>query len=109
MLRLSVNKNEYLMVGQNVRITFLGGNENAMKLMIDAPKEINVARGKAIAKRAAECAAHTESDCVDGIITAGVRTQKGARKKDAGGYYIDEAGEFMLSNSQGQLNMVKVT
>lgn len=53
MLRLSVNKNEYLMVGQNVRITFLGGNENSLKLMVDAPKEINVARGKAIEKRAA--------------------------------------------------------
>ena len=53
MLRLSVNKNEYLMVGQNVRITFLGGNENTLKLMVDAPKEINVARGKAIEKRAA--------------------------------------------------------
>ena len=54
MLRLSVNKNEYLMVGQDVRITFLGGNENTLKLMVDAPKEINVARGKAIEKRAAE-------------------------------------------------------
>lgn len=53
MLRLSVNKNEYLMVGPNVRITFLGGNENSLKLMVDAPKEINVARGKAIEKRAA--------------------------------------------------------
>lgn len=53
MLRLSVNKNEYLMVGQDVRITFLGGNENALKLMVDAPKEVNVARGKAIEKRVA--------------------------------------------------------
>ena len=51
MLRLSVNKNEYLMVGQNVRITFLGGNDNTLRLMVDAPKEINVARGKAIEKR----------------------------------------------------------
>lgn len=53
MLRLSVNKDEYLMVGDNVKITFLGGNNNSIKIMIDAPKEINVARGKAIAKRAA--------------------------------------------------------
>lgn len=109
MLRLSVNKNEYLMVGQNVRITFLGGNENAVKLMIDAPKEINVARGKAIAKRAAERAARTESDCVDGIITAGVQTRKGAKRKDADGYYIDAGRELMPSNLQRQLNMVQVT
>lgn len=63
MLRLSVNKNEYLMVGQKVRITFLGGNENAMKLMVDAPKEINVARGKAIEKRAKARQPADESKC----------------------------------------------
>lgn len=63
MLRLSVNKNEYLMVGQNVRITFLGGNENSLKLMVDAPKEINVARGKAIEKRAAVQRLAEENRC----------------------------------------------
>ena len=64
MLRLSVNKNEYLMVGQNVRITFLGGNDNTLKLMVDAPKEINVARGKAIEKRAAAQQLAEESKCL---------------------------------------------
>lgn len=54
MLRLSVNKDEYLMVGQDVKITFLGGNGRTLRLMIDAPIDINVARGKAIEKRAAE-------------------------------------------------------
>jgi carbon storage regulator len=52
MLRLSVNKNEYLMVGNDVKITFLGGNDSTLRLLIDAPKEVNVARGKAIEKRA---------------------------------------------------------
>lgn len=33
--------------------------------MIDAPKEINLARGKAIKKRAAEQAAYVENDCFD--------------------------------------------
>ncbi len=61
MLRLSVNKDEYLMVGKDVRITFLGGNDRAIKLMIDAPKEVNVARGKAIEKRAAALAVNAES------------------------------------------------
>ena len=64
MLRLSVNKNEYLMVGQDVRITFLGGNENTLKLMVDAPREINVARGKAIEKRAAEKQLAEEDKCL---------------------------------------------
>lgn len=63
MLRLSVNKNEYLMVGKDVRITFLGGNDRALRLMIDAPKEVNVARGKAIEKRAAEKEPAIENDC----------------------------------------------
>ncbi|MDE7001496.1 MAG: carbon storage regulator [Lachnospiraceae bacterium] len=64
MLRLSVNKNEYLMVGQDVRITFLGGNENTLKLMVDAPREINVARGKAIEKRAAAKQHVEEEKCL---------------------------------------------
>jgi len=63
MLRLSVTKNEYLMVGENVKITFIGGNDRTLKLMIDAPKEVNVARGKAIEKRAAKKEAYTENDC----------------------------------------------
>lgn len=54
MLRLTVCKDEYLMVGQDVRITFLGGSEKKIRLMIDAPREVNVARGKAVTKRAAE-------------------------------------------------------
>lgn len=63
MLRLSVNKDEYLMVGKDVRITFLGGNDRSLKLMIDAPREVNVARGKAIEKRAAEREPVIENDC----------------------------------------------
>jgi len=53
-LRLSVGKDEYLMVGKEVRITFLRVNERSIELMIDAPKEINVARGKAIKKHAVQ-------------------------------------------------------
>ena len=65
MLRLSVTKDEYLMVGKDVRITFLGGNSSTLWLMIDAPKDVNVARGKAIEKRAAERAVRVENDCCD--------------------------------------------
>lgn len=54
MLRLSVSKDEYLMVGKEVKITVTKVNERSVELMIDAPLEINVARGKAIRKRAAE-------------------------------------------------------
>ena len=51
MLRLSVQKNEYIMVGKDVKITFLGGVKNQAHIMIDAPKEVNIARGRAIEKR----------------------------------------------------------
>ena len=53
LLRLSVQKDEYIMVGKDVKITFLGGMKNQAHIMIDAPKEINIARGRAIEKRAA--------------------------------------------------------
>ena len=41
------------MVGKDVKITFLGGVKNQAHIMIDAPKEVNIARGRAIEKRAA--------------------------------------------------------
>ncbi len=52
MLMLTVPREEYLMIGKDIKITFLGGNKNQLKLMIDAPKEVNIARGRAIQKRA---------------------------------------------------------
>ncbi len=52
MLMLTVPKEEYLMIGKDIKITFLGGNNNHIRVMIDAPKDINVARGRAIKKRA---------------------------------------------------------
>ena len=52
MLMLTVPKEEYLMIGKDIKITFLGGNNNQLRVMIDAPKEVNIARGRAIQKRA---------------------------------------------------------
>lgn len=54
LLRLSVHKDEFIMVGENVRITFLGGVKNQAHILIDAPKDVNIARGRAIEKRASE-------------------------------------------------------
>lgn len=50
MLRLSVDKKEYLMIGEDIKITILGCLNGQVKVMIDAPKDVNIARGKAIAK-----------------------------------------------------------
>lgn len=54
LLRLSVQRNEFIMVGKDIKITFLGGVKNQAHIMIDAPKDVNIARGRAIEKRVAE-------------------------------------------------------
>ena len=51
MLRMSVKNGEYIMVGDDVRIIFLGGGGGQTRIMVDAPKEVNIARSRAIEKR----------------------------------------------------------
>lgn len=51
MLRMSVKNGEYIMVGDDVKIVFLGGGGGQTRIMIDAPKDVNIARSKAIEKR----------------------------------------------------------
>ena len=53
MLRLSVENKEYLMVGDNVKIIFLGGSGNHHRIMIDAPKDVTMKK-KSILKNIAE-------------------------------------------------------
>ena len=44
MLRLTVSTEEYLMINDNIKIVFLGGTKNHLRIMIDAPKEVNIVR-----------------------------------------------------------------
>lgn len=44
MLRLTLSTEEYLMVGENVKIVFLGGTKNHLRIMVDAPKNVNIVR-----------------------------------------------------------------
>ena len=48
MLRLTVSTEEYLMIGDDVKIVFLGGSRNHLRIMVDAPKEIDVVRSRVI-------------------------------------------------------------
>jgi len=48
MLRLTMSTEEYLMIGDNVRIVFLGGSKNHLRIMVDAPKEVDVVRSRVI-------------------------------------------------------------
>lgn len=44
MLRLSLSTEEYLMLGDDIKIVFLGGSGNHLRIMIDAPKEVDIVR-----------------------------------------------------------------
>ena len=50
MLRLTMAQEEYLMIGENVKIVFLGGTGRHMRVMIDAPKEVNIVRSNVLEK-----------------------------------------------------------
>lgn len=52
MLRLTVSTEEYLQIGDDVKIVFLGGSKNHLRIMVDAPKELNVVRSKVIENNA---------------------------------------------------------
>lgn len=54
MLRLTVSTEEYLMVGDNVKIVFLGGTKNHLRIMIDAPKEVNIVRSTVLENKIAD-------------------------------------------------------
>ena len=44
MLRLTVSTEEYLMINDNIKIVFLGGTKNHLRIMVDAHKEVNIVR-----------------------------------------------------------------
>lgn len=48
MLRLTVSTEEYLMIGDDIKIVFLGGSKNHTRVMLDIPKEVSVVRSKVI-------------------------------------------------------------
>lgn len=48
MLRLTVGPEDYLMIGDDIKIVFLGGSKNHTRIMLDIPKELNVVRSKAV-------------------------------------------------------------
>lgn len=51
MLRMSVSTEEYLMIGDNIKLIFLGGTGNHIRIMIDAPREVNIVRSTVLEKK----------------------------------------------------------
>lgn len=52
MLRMTVNTEEYIQIGDDIKIVFLGGSRNHTRVMLDVPKEINVVRSRALENHA---------------------------------------------------------
>ena len=48
MLRLTLSTEEYLMLGDDIKIVFLGGSNNHLRIMVDAPKEVDIVRSKVL-------------------------------------------------------------
>ncbi len=48
MLRLTVGPEDYLMIGDDIKIIFLGGSKNHTRIMLDVPKELNIVRSKVV-------------------------------------------------------------
>ena len=51
MLRMSVKNGEFIMIGDDVKVIFLGGGGGQTRIMVDAPQEVNIVRSRAIEKR----------------------------------------------------------
>lgn len=51
MLRLTVSPEEYLMINDNIKIIFLGGSKNNLRIMVDAPREVSIVRSAALENR----------------------------------------------------------
>lgn len=50
MLRISMAAEEYLMIGDDIKVIFLGGTGKHMRIMIDAPKDVDIVRSKVMEK-----------------------------------------------------------
>ncbi len=54
MLRLTVSTEEYLMIGEDIRLVFLGGTGKHLRIMVDAPRDKNIVRSTVLEKNATE-------------------------------------------------------
>ena len=44
MLKLSLKQGQYVNIGDNIRVVYVGGSGNHARLLIDAPRELNIAK-----------------------------------------------------------------
>lgn len=51
MLKITIKLGEYVTIEEEIKVIFAGGSGNNMHLMIDASRELNIARSKLLEKR----------------------------------------------------------
>ncbi len=98
MLRLSVRDEEFLMIGDDVKIIFLGSSGGQTKIMIDAPKEVNIVRSKAIEKRIQDPEASSHNTKV--LQESGKCREK---EKIQGSHRTEQAGSVIKRNPRPAL------
>ncbi|MDE7312203.1 MAG: carbon storage regulator [Eubacterium sp.] len=54
MLKLTVKPGEYLLIGNEVKVVFAGGSANNLRILVDAPRSMNIARSSALEKKMAD-------------------------------------------------------
>lgn len=52
MLKFSVKPGECFMIGDDIKVVFLGGMANNCRVMVDAPRSYNIVRGSVLEKNA---------------------------------------------------------
>lgn len=51
MLKLTLRPGDFIDIGDDVRVVFSGGSANNIHLLVDAPREMNIARSTAASNR----------------------------------------------------------
>lgn len=51
MLKLTVEAGEYLMIGDDIKVVFTGGTSKYTRVLIDAPRSLNIVRSSHLEKR----------------------------------------------------------
>ena len=105
MLKLTLKPGEYIDIGENVRVIFSGGSANNIHLLIDAPKELAIARSNAGESGKKRTRYHSENKIspeaqreIVGII---MKEKKKKQKEDKENKYLSETSDGKQQKAPG--------
>ena len=95
MLRLSVRDEEFLMIGDDVKIVFLGSSGGQTRIMIDAPKDVNIVRST-------DPGSGTSGDDPEVLQESGRHRQEGKiqRRDRTEQITLDTVGQKLANNAE---------